>query len=78
MWPLKDAIYEVCEKRKDVQADQVRARLAGVLSDLHAADVRYRIDCRASFMCSRSIQAAARHSCTPDQFVDTASYWVFG
>ena len=75
---LKDAIYEACEKRKDVQADQVRVRMAGVLSDLHAADVRYQIDCRASFMCSRSIQAAARHSCTPDQFVDTAFNSVIG
>ena len=75
---LKDAIYEACEKRKDVQADQVRVRMAGVLSDLHAADVRYHIDCRASFMCSRSIQAAAHHSCTPDQFVDTAFNSVIG
>ena len=52
--------------------------MAGVLSDLHAADVRYHLDCRASFMCSRSIQAAARHSCTPDQFVDTAFNSVIG
>ena len=29
-------------------------------------------------MCSRSIQAAARHSCTPDQFVDTAFNSVIG
>ena len=36
--------------------------MAGVLTDLHAADVRYHVDCRASFMCTRSIQAASRQS----------------
>ena len=49
--------------------------MAGVLTDLHAADVRYHVDCRASFMCPRSIQAAScqSRSCTnADQLVDTA------
>ena len=59
---LKEAIYEACEQRKDSQSEQVRVRMAGVLTDLHAADVRYHVDCRASFMCSRSIQAASRQS----------------
>lgn len=46
--------------------------MAGVLTDLHAADVRYHVDCRASFMCPRSVQAAARQSCITDQLIDTA------
>ena len=40
--------------------------MAGVLSDLHAADVRCHVDCRASFMCPRSIQAATRQTCITD------------
>ena len=46
--------------------------MAGVLSDLHAADVRYHVDCRASFMCSRSIQAASHQWYDVDQSVDSA------
>ena len=68
---LRDAIYDTCERRSDDQSEQVRVRMAGVLSDLHAADVRYHVDCRASFMSPRSIKAAARQSYT-DQLVDTA------
>ena len=50
-------------------------RIAGILTDLHAADVRYHVDCRASFMCPRSIQAASRQSSintSTDQLVDGA------
>ena len=59
---LKEAIYEACDLRGDSQSEQVRVRMAGVLIDPHSADVRYHVDCRASFMCSRSIQAALRQS----------------
>lgn len=69
---LKEAIYDTCEKRNDVQSEQVTVRMAGVLSDLHAADVRYHVDCRSSFMCTRSIQAAVRQSCITDRLVDAA------
>ena len=51
---LKEAIYEACEQRRDSQSEQVRVRMAGVLTDLYATDVRYHVDCRASFMCSIS------------------------
>lgn len=44
--------------------------MAGVLSDPHAADVRYHVDCRASFLCPKSIQAASHHRCDADQSVD--------
>ena len=49
--------------------------MAGVLTDLHAADVRYHVDCKASFMFPRSVQAASRQSSvnsTSDQPLDTA------
>lgn len=72
---FKEAIYEACEKRKDAQSEQVRVRMAGVFTDLHAADVRYHVDCRASFMCPRSIQAASHQSnisTSTDQLVDRA------
>ena len=69
---LKEAIYETCEKRNDVQSEQVRVRMAGVLSDLHAADMRYHVDCRSSFMCPRSIQTAVCQKCITGQPVDKA------
>ena len=65
---LKEAIYEACEKRSDPQSEQVRLRMAGVLTDLHAADVRYHVDCKASFMCLR--QSSINTS--TDQLVDSA------
>ena len=49
--------------------------MAGVLTDLHAADVRYHVDCKASFMCTRSIQAASHQSsitASTDKLVDRA------
>ena len=63
------------KQRRDAQSEQVRVRMAGILTDLHAADVRYHVDCRASFMCPRSIQAASRQSSintSTDQLVDGA------
>ena len=69
---LKEAIYEACEKRGDFQSEHVRVRMAGVLSDPRAADVRYHVDCRASFMCPKSIQAVSHRRCDADQSVDLA------
>ena len=37
-------IDEACEKRSDPQSEQVRLSMAGVLTNLHAADVRYHVD----------------------------------
>ena len=50
---IKEAILEVCDARMDRQSQQVRVRLAGVPSDLHAADIRYHVDCRTTFMAPR-------------------------
>ena len=50
---FKQSILEVCAKRSDEIADQVRIRIEGALSDLHAADARYHVDCMTSFMSPR-------------------------
>ncbi len=46
---LKEEILQACETRKDTQSEQIRVRMGGVLTDLHAADVRY-VDCKATFL----------------------------
>ena len=69
---LKDAILDVCEKRKDTQSEQIRLRIGGVLTDLHAADVQYHVDCKATFMSTKSIQAAQRSSTPSTADKDTA------
>ena len=59
---LRDAVFEACKKRKDRQSEEIMVRLAGVLSDFHAANVRYHVDCKATFLSPKSIQAAANKS----------------
>jgi len=74
---LKEArSFEVCRKRSDYQSEQVSVRMAGVLTNLHAADVRYHVDCKATFMSPKSVKASSRQSSTrinSDQPLDTAS-----
>ena len=69
---LKEAILETCDKRKDIQSEQIRVRMAGVLTDLHAADVRYHVDCKATFLSSKSIQAAIHHQSIRTELKDAA------
>lgn len=38
---LQGAIIEACDRRNDVEAVKVTVRIAGVSSDLHAADITY-------------------------------------
>ena len=59
---LKEAIFEACEKRKNAQSEQIRVRMAGVYTDLHAADVRYHVDCKATFLSPKLIQAVIHQS----------------
>ena len=47
--PVKDFIIRRCNERKDNLADNVRIRLEGAVGDLHAAEVRYHVDCRQRF-----------------------------
>jgi hypothetical protein len=56
--PLKQEILNHCDDRNDSLAEEVRVRISGALSDLHAADARYHRDCYSSFMSFRNIKAA--------------------
>ena len=55
---FKESVLEVCTQRNDDIANQVRVRIEGALSDLHAADARYHGNCMTSFMSHNSISAA--------------------
>ena len=59
---FKESILRVCDQRKDNVTEQVRFRVEGALSDLHAADARYHVDCMTNFMSPNSIAAAENAS----------------
>ena len=52
---FKDLILEVCDKRQDIWSDEVRVRVHGATTDLHAADAQYHQDCRKQFMHSAHV-----------------------
>ena len=54
-----------------------RVRVEGALSDLHAADVRYHVNCMASFMSPKSI-SAAKNASKEDENTDPAFDEVIG
>ena len=54
---LKDNILETCDHRKDHQADEVRIRLSGAVSDLQAADAQYHLDYYKTFMSKKNMNA---------------------
>ena len=56
---LKEHLLAKCEERKDKWAGEVRLRIQGAPSDLHAADARYHLDCRTQFVAEKSVKAAA-------------------
>ena len=59
---LKDRILDKCAERGDALASEVRIRVLGAPSDLHAADAQYHKDCYYKFMPARNVQAAkVRH-----------------
>ena len=37
---FKEVILSISDRRSDIKSDEVRVRLAGTASDLHAADAR--------------------------------------
>ena len=47
---FKQNILEKCDIRNDEWSAQVRLCVEGALSDLHAADGRYHVDCMTNFM----------------------------
>ncbi|KAG0729000.1 hypothetical protein GWK47_031251 [Chionoecetes opilio] len=59
---LKTEILAKCDERNDDWAAQVRIRVSGAISDLHAADARYHVACRTNFMSSRSTSAAVKEA----------------
>lgn len=61
---MKEEILDKCDERNEIWASEVRARISGAVSDLHAADTRYHVDCRTKFMSPKSKTAAikATHS----------------
>ena len=63
---FKQSILNVCEERKDVQAEEVRIRLEGAVSDLHAADALYHKTCHDQFMSKRSRSAASKSTSTTE------------
>lgn len=59
---FKDSILEVCSIREDEIVQQVKIRVQGAVSDLHAADAQYHNDCMAKFMGPRGRIFAHRKS----------------
>ena len=55
---LKQEILDKCDERNDKWASQVRVRVRGAVSDLHAADARDHKGCHVSFMYQKSTSAA--------------------
>ena len=65
---FKQAILDVCNHRNDAQARDVRIRIQGAISYLHAADAIYHKECYALFIASRSISAAVnKSSCSSNE-----------
>ncbi|KAJ8884154.1 hypothetical protein PR048_016011 [Dryococelus australis] len=60
---IKELTLEMCDKRDGGSSSQVRVRVEGAVSDLHAADSRYHEDCHNSFMGDLAVDAAnqAKH-----------------
>ena len=59
---FKQSILDKCIERNDEWAGQVRVYVEGAMSDLHAADGRYHVDCMSKFMNKRSVKYA--HACS--------------
>ena len=74
---FKESILEACTQRNDDIANQVRVRVEGALSDLHAADARYHVNCMASFMSPKSV-SAAKNASKDDENTDPAFDEIIG
>ncbi len=69
---FKQTILKKCQVRQDKLANDVRGRVEGEISDLHAADARYHKDCMNNFMSPRSVKAAA----TATSSQSTSAKWM--
>jgi len=54
---FKDTILETCDQRDDEWSQEVKLRIQGAVSDLHAADAQYHKDCMSTFRGHRNVQA---------------------
>lgn len=61
---------KVCGERRDTQSAEVRVRVSGAVSDLHAADGRYHADCKLDFLSHKSIKHAQEKSGAQPLFED--------
>lgn len=59
---LKETILKACDRRQDELSENVRQRVHSTVSDLHAADARYHVDCRNSFLSEKNLASAASKS----------------
>lgn len=67
---MKDKILDKCDERNDKWASDVRLRVSGAVSDLHAANARYHKDCRSIFFYQRSTPVAAKAGQPESEVVD--------
>ena len=65
---LREKLLQVANERVDEQAQTVQLRIHGALSDLHAADAQYHLDCYKAFTAKRNI-AQATSAGTDDKSV---------
>ena len=56
---FKEVLLQICDDRSDILGDNVRVRLQGASSDLHAAEGRYHKNCYSNFAAPRSVHAAS-------------------
>ena len=59
---MKQEILNVCQTRHDEWSAEVRVRVLGAVSDLHAADTRYHAECKLNFMSPKHVRLAAAGS----------------
>ena len=59
---MKQKFLKVCDERGDDVAAGVRVRINAAITDLHAADAQYHLDCYTTFVSKRNIAAASSTS----------------
>ena len=64
-------ILEKCNERGDKWSEEVKLRIHGSVSDLHAADARYHVDCKGKFMSPRNVRLASASTSTASESTDS-------
>ena len=60
----------MCNKRNDDQAEDVRNRVNGAPSDLHASNARYHDNCKKRFLNPKSITSTPKQTFSQDATVE--------